>query len=75
MFDGIDPEYKTYSNEHHLAEMVAYLGPPPADFLCRSPASLEFFDDNGEFILILDYTVAETKTDGCPSQRKLERAS
>ena len=48
MFDGIHPESKKYKNECHLAEMVAYLGPPPLDFLQRPGAALEYFDEFGE---------------------------
>lgn len=35
------------SNLHHLAEMVALLGPPPTGFLQRSDYTSEFFDNNG----------------------------
>ncbi|PGH11756.1 CMGC/SRPK protein kinase [Polytolypa hystricis UAMH7299] len=37
------------SNLHHLAEMVALLGPPPRDFLQRSDYASEFFDENGNW--------------------------
>ena len=48
MFDGIDPEEEEYSNRHHLAEMIALLGPPPVDFLRRSHTSSEYFDEDGK---------------------------
>jgi hypothetical protein len=35
------------SNLHHLAEMVALLGPPPRDFLQHSNYASEFFDNDG----------------------------
>ncbi|KAK9384674.1 kinase-like domain-containing protein [Lipomyces mesembrius] len=37
------------SNVHHLAEMVALLGPPPTEFLQRSDYASEFFDDDGNW--------------------------
>jgi hypothetical protein len=46
MFDGRDPTGK-YSNRHHLAEMVAYMGPPPLEFLQRSEESWNYFDRQG----------------------------
>jgi serine/threonine-protein kinase SRPK3 len=38
---------KQDSNLHHLAEMVAVLGPPPTDFLQRSNYASDFFDSDG----------------------------
>lgn len=35
------------STPHHVAEMVALLGPPPPAYLKRSPTSLEYFDPSG----------------------------
>lgn len=46
MFDGRDTTGK-YSNRYHLAEMVAYMGPPPAEFLQRSEESWSYFDKQG----------------------------
>ena len=48
MFHGIDPEDKQYSNRFHLAEMIAYLGPPPTEFLRRSDEYKEYFDEHGK---------------------------
>lgn len=31
----------------HLALLIAYLGPPPTDFLRRSEASLKYFTEKG----------------------------
>ncbi|MCJ1389148.1 hypothetical protein MMC18_002003 [Xylographa bjoerkii] len=47
LFNGICPEHEKYSYRCHLAEMVAYLGPPPVEFLRRSKVSSDFFDDDG----------------------------
>lgn len=46
MFHGRDPEGK-YSNRYHLAEMVAYMGPPPLEFLQGSEKSWDYFDKQG----------------------------
>ena len=48
MFNGIDPGNKQYSNRFHLAEMVAYLGPPPMELLRRSDEYKEYFNEHGE---------------------------
>lgn len=53
MFSGLDPDGK-YKNQHHLAEMIAYMGPPPLEFLERSEESWEYFDRKGRFA---EYTV------------------
>ncbi|KAK4495633.1 hypothetical protein PRZ48_012901 [Zasmidium cellare] len=37
-----------YSEEHHLAQMVSVLGPPPQDFLQRSRKCEKYWDQNGE---------------------------
>jgi serine/threonine-protein kinase SRPK3 len=37
-----------YSEHHHLAQMVAFMGPPPTDFLQRSEKSKQFWDDKGD---------------------------
>ena len=39
------------SSLHHVAHMIALLGPPPADLLRRTPRTLAFFDTTGEFII------------------------
>ncbi|MCJ1317097.1 hypothetical protein MMC15_002419 [Xylographa vitiligo] len=49
MFNGIDPENKQYSNRFHLAEMVAYLGPPPMELLRRSDEYKEYFNEHGNW--------------------------
>jgi serine/threonine-protein kinase SRPK3 len=48
MFDGIDPETNKLTNQHHIAEIVACLGPPPLEFLQRSEVSRKYFDCEGE---------------------------
>ena len=52
LFNARD-ENKQDSNLHHLAEMLALLGPPPKGFLKRSEYAPEFFDDQGECDYIL----------------------
>ena len=47
MFDGINHQTKEYSNEYHLAEMVAYMSPPPLSFLKRPGVGLDYFDETG----------------------------
>ncbi|MCJ1256343.1 hypothetical protein MMC24_004164 [Lignoscripta atroalba] len=49
MFDGRNKTNKEYSNRQHLAEMIAYLGPPPKEFLQRSEESSEYFDEHGNW--------------------------
>ncbi len=36
------------STLHHLAEMIALLGPPPKDFIERGKRASEFFDGQGK---------------------------
>ncbi|KAG8626011.1 hypothetical protein KVT40_006412 [Elsinoe batatas] len=44
---GVDGKY---SKEHHLAQMVAVIGPPPPDFLKRSDECMRFWDPDGNWI-------------------------
>ncbi|KAE9967258.1 hypothetical protein EG328_008312 [Venturia inaequalis] len=37
------------SKEHHLAHIVALLGPPPADFVKGNDMALEYFNDDGSW--------------------------
>ena len=37
------------SSLHHMAGMVAVLGPPPPDYIQRSQTSWEYFDDSGNW--------------------------
>ncbi|KAI9666019.1 MAG: hypothetical protein M1821_003954 [Bathelium mastoideum] len=39
-----------YSERHHLAQMVAILGPPPLGFLRKSEKSRRFWDEDGTWI-------------------------
>ncbi|KAJ6036014.1 serine/threonine protein kinase [Penicillium herquei] len=48
LFYARDSE-KNGSDTHHLAEMIAVLGPPPEDVLHRSQYGNEFFDVNGKW--------------------------
>ncbi|KAM3416881.1 hypothetical protein BST61_g8469 [Cercospora zeina] len=43
-------EHGRYSEAHHLAQMVAILGPPPQDFLRRSSKCEKYWDQNGNWI-------------------------
>lgn len=49
------------SNLHHLAEMIALLGPPPKDFLERSEFAEEFFDSQGMLSYLIGLTVANNR--------------
>jgi serine/threonine protein kinase len=40
---------KQNSDAHHLAEMIAVLGPPPTDLLQNSDYAKEFFDNEGHW--------------------------
>ena len=46
LFDGRGPD-GCHSDAQLLAEMVAILGPPPVEFLRKSPRSLEYWDSSG----------------------------
>ncbi|KAI9832542.1 MAG: hypothetical protein M1819_004332 [Sarea resinae] len=50
MFEALDTEKKP-SNPHHLAEMIALLGPPPPEFILRAPQNSygRLFDDEGNW--------------------------
>jgi serine/threonine-protein kinase SRPK3 len=48
MFYGQDPKEKRYTTRAHLAEMIAMMGPPPADFLKLGKRTAEFFTEDGE---------------------------
>lgn len=52
LFSGQDPDGKGYSTRAHLAEMIALLGRPPADFIKRGNRSSEFFDEDGSSLII-----------------------
>ncbi|KAJ5558175.1 kinase-like domain-containing protein [Penicillium sp. DV-2018c] len=41
---------KQDSDSHHLAEMIALLGPPPKDMLRMNDYATEFFDSEGMFV-------------------------
>lgn len=47
MFQGRNSKGE-YDEMHHLAEMIAILGPPPLDFLKRSERSLRYWDETGQ---------------------------
>ncbi|OGM43841.1 putative serine/threonine protein kinase [Aspergillus bombycis] len=48
LFYARDPE-KNSSDTHHLAEMIAVLGPPPKDILQKTDYGTKFFDINGNW--------------------------
>lgn len=48
IFKIYDREDEFLNNAHHLAAMVALLGPPPQEFLKRSQESLKYWDENGQ---------------------------
>jgi serine/threonine-protein kinase SRPK3 len=47
LFHICDKENEVLNNAHHLAAMIALLGPPPQEFLDRSPESMKYWDENG----------------------------
>lgn len=49
LFEIYDPEDEFLNNAHHLASMIALLGPPPRGFLDRSQESLKYWDENGYY--------------------------
>ncbi|MCJ1399440.1 hypothetical protein MMC11_002642 [Xylographa trunciseda] len=54
LFNGIDPEEQEYSHRGHLAEMIAYIGLPPLELLCRSKVSSNYFDEDGVWNTAID---------------------
>lgn len=50
IFKIYDHENEFVNNAHHLASMIALLGPPPQDFLKRSQESLKYWDESGQFL-------------------------
>jgi len=49
LFKIYDPEDEFLNNAHHLAAMIALLGPPPREFLDRSQESLKYWDESGQY--------------------------
>jgi len=47
MFNALDEDRKN-SPSHHVAEMVAYFGLPPEEFLHRSEVTRNVFNEHGE---------------------------
>ncbi|KFA46178.1 hypothetical protein S40293_03808 [Stachybotrys chartarum IBT 40293] len=48
IFPIYDAASEENNNAHHLAAMVALLGPPPLQFLKRTPDATKYWDQNGE---------------------------
>jgi len=53
LFTGRDPETHTYRSAAHLAEIIALLGPPPADLIVQARAEDNKLLSNGEFIFVI----------------------
>ncbi|KAI1120283.1 kinase-like protein [Nemania abortiva] len=49
LFGIYDVDTQRLNDAHHLANMIALLGPPPLDYLKRSNTYLEFWDEHGEW--------------------------
>lgn len=47
LFRCTEPDESEYSERMHLAEIIAFLGPPEADFVRRGKAYSEFFSEDG----------------------------
>lgn len=60
LFDAIDPENGEMSATHYVAEMVAYLGLPPREYIHRSEITAKVFDKHGEFFYILNLLSLKT---------------
>lgn len=44
----------SFSDGVHLSELIAALGPPPADLLARHrERALEYWDENGEHVIVI----------------------
>jgi len=54
LFDAIHPENGEMSATHYVAEMVAYLGLPPREYIHRSETTAKVFDKHGEFFYFLN---------------------
>lgn len=54
LFDAVDPENGEMTATHHVAEMVAYLGLPPSEYIHRSETTAKVFDKHGEFFYFLN---------------------
>ncbi|KZF26857.1 kinase domain protein [Xylona heveae TC161] len=48
-FDVEESRMRTFSNESHLAHIIALLGPPPLDMLNQGKESFHYFDNEGNF--------------------------
>lgn len=49
LFQIYDYNHPEINEAFHLANMVRILGPPPLDFLRRSPKSQKYWDDAGDW--------------------------
>ncbi|MCJ1466514.1 hypothetical protein MMC07_005133 [Pseudocyphellaria aurata] len=65
MFNALNDDQQ-YSPSRHVAEMVAYFGLPPPQYVHRSKVTREVFDDHGQSALPLHQSVilACSATDG-----------
>lgn len=55
LFKIYDQENEFLKHAHHLAAMVALLGPLPPEFLERSQESRKYWDENGTTPLNFTY--------------------
>lgn len=60
LFDSRTDENEL-SNIKHLSQIVAYLGPPPREFLEKDGSAFLFFDENGTLFSIEMCTEVLTK--------------
>ncbi|KAK5627602.1 hypothetical protein RRF57_003317 [Xylaria bambusicola] len=49
LFEQYDRKYTWLNDAHHLANMIALLGPPPLDFLNRNKTYLQFWREGGDW--------------------------
>ncbi|KAK2590102.1 hypothetical protein QQS21_012220 [Conoideocrella luteorostrata] len=60
LFHLYDANDTARNEAHHLANMVALLGPPPLEFLKRSLKSREYWNENGEWRGIVPISMDRT---------------
>ncbi|KAE8137308.1 kinase-like domain-containing protein [Aspergillus pseudotamarii] len=64
-------ENKRESDSHHLAEMIAYLGPPPRDMLEKSEYANKYFDSSGKWKCLAEIPL--TSLEGIESNLRAEQ--
>ena len=63
LFSGLNPD-DIFDDRVHLAELVALLGPPPLEFIKRSPVGHVFWDAEGMLRNLVIPVVLTYQADG-----------